>query len=101
MGTGALSLELKRPEREANHSPPSSLEVKECVELYLYSQIYLSDSYQGLFPRLQSARSVKITTLECGGLLPQCSLNIFMAWCLRTVFRLHIAATSPLFMSCV
>jgi hypothetical protein len=34
---GALSLGVKRPEREADHSPPSSAEVKECVELYLHS----------------------------------------------------------------
>jgi hypothetical protein len=34
---GALSLGVKRPEREANHSPPSSAEVKGCVELYLHS----------------------------------------------------------------
>jgi hypothetical protein len=27
----------KRPEREADHSPPSSAEVKECMELYLHS----------------------------------------------------------------
>jgi hypothetical protein len=32
----ALSLGVKRPEREADHSP-SSTEVKECVELYLHS----------------------------------------------------------------
>jgi hypothetical protein len=31
----ALSLGVKRPGREADHSPPSSAEVKECVELYL------------------------------------------------------------------
>jgi hypothetical protein len=37
MGTRALSLEVKRPGREADHSPPSIAEVKECVELYLYS----------------------------------------------------------------
>jgi hypothetical protein len=35
---GALPLGVKRPEREADHSPPSSAEVKECVELYLHSQ---------------------------------------------------------------
>jgi hypothetical protein len=35
--TGDLSLEVKRPGREADHSPPSSAEVKECVELYLHS----------------------------------------------------------------
>jgi hypothetical protein len=34
---GALSLEIKQPRREADHSPPSSTEVKECVELYLHS----------------------------------------------------------------
>jgi hypothetical protein len=37
MGTGALSLGVKRLGREADHSPPSSAEVKECVELYLHS----------------------------------------------------------------
>jgi hypothetical protein len=34
---GALSLGVKRPGREADHSPPSSAEAKECVELYLHS----------------------------------------------------------------
>jgi hypothetical protein len=33
----SLSLGIKRPGREADHSPPSSAEVKECVELYLHS----------------------------------------------------------------
>jgi hypothetical protein len=31
---GTLSLGVKRPGREADHSPPSSVEVKEWVELY-------------------------------------------------------------------
>jgi hypothetical protein len=34
---GTLSLGVKRPGREADHSPPFSAMVKECVELYLYS----------------------------------------------------------------
>jgi hypothetical protein len=38
---GALSLGVKRPGREADHSPPSTAEVKECVELYLHSPIRL------------------------------------------------------------
>jgi hypothetical protein len=38
---GALSLGLRRPGREAVHSPPSSAEVKECVGLYLHSPIRL------------------------------------------------------------
>jgi hypothetical protein len=32
----ALSLGVKRPGREADHSPPSSAEVKEWVELYIH-----------------------------------------------------------------
>ena len=35
--TGSLSLGVKRPGRGVNHQPPSSAEVKERVELYLYS----------------------------------------------------------------
>jgi hypothetical protein len=38
---GALSLRVKRSGLEADHSPPSSDEVKECVELYLHSPIRL------------------------------------------------------------
>jgi hypothetical protein len=34
---GALSLEVKQPGGEADHSPPSSTEVKEWVELYFHS----------------------------------------------------------------
>jgi hypothetical protein len=32
----ALFLGVERPGSEADHSPPSSADVKECVELYLY-----------------------------------------------------------------
>jgi hypothetical protein len=38
---GVPSLGVKRSGREANHSSPSSAEVKECVELYLHSPILL------------------------------------------------------------
>jgi hypothetical protein len=34
---GALSQGLKVPGRDADHSSPSSAEVKECAELYLHS----------------------------------------------------------------
>jgi hypothetical protein len=34
---GALSLGVKWPEREVYHLPPSSVEFKECMELYLHS----------------------------------------------------------------
>ena len=36
MGTGSF-LRVKRPERGVDHQPPSSAEVKEKVELYLFS----------------------------------------------------------------
>jgi hypothetical protein len=38
---GALSLGVKWPGHEDDHTPPSRAEVKECVELYLYSPIRL------------------------------------------------------------
>jgi hypothetical protein len=37
MGTRGSSLGVKRPGREADHSPPPSAEVKEYVELYIRS----------------------------------------------------------------
>jgi hypothetical protein len=38
---GALFLGVKRPGREADHSPPSSAEVNECAELYFHTPIRL------------------------------------------------------------
>jgi hypothetical protein len=37
MGTRGSFPGVKRSGRKADHSPPSSAEVKECVELYLHS----------------------------------------------------------------
>jgi hypothetical protein len=34
---GALSLGVKRPRRETDHSLPTSAEVKECVDLHLHT----------------------------------------------------------------
>jgi hypothetical protein len=41
IGTRGSFSVVKRPWREADHSTLSSAEVKECVELYLYSPIRL------------------------------------------------------------
>jgi hypothetical protein len=41
MGARGFFLVVKRRRREADHSPPSSAEVTECVELYLHSPIRL------------------------------------------------------------
>jgi hypothetical protein len=38
---GALSPGVKQPGRKADHSPPSSAEVKECMELYFHLQYTL------------------------------------------------------------
>jgi len=38
---GALSLGVKRPGREAEHSSPSSADFEQCVELHLHSPIRL------------------------------------------------------------
>jgi hypothetical protein len=37
MGTGGCFLGIKRPGHEADHSPPYSAKVKECVELCIHS----------------------------------------------------------------
>jgi hypothetical protein len=34
---GLFRLGVKRPGRESDHSPPSSAEVKECVDIYFHS----------------------------------------------------------------
>jgi hypothetical protein len=41
MGTSGFFPGVKGPGREANSSPPSSVEVNECMELYLHSPIRL------------------------------------------------------------
>jgi hypothetical protein len=38
---GDVSLEVKWPGHEADHSPPPSAEVKECLELYCHSPVHL------------------------------------------------------------
>jgi hypothetical protein len=47
VGIRALSLGVKLPGHEADHSPPSSAEVKECVELFFNSPIRLHDVVAG------------------------------------------------------
>jgi hypothetical protein len=42
MGTGGLSLKVKRPGREANHSPPSGAEVKNDSPIPLLSHLFMA-----------------------------------------------------------
>jgi hypothetical protein len=47
VGTGSLIPGKKRSVHNINHSPPSSAEVKQTVELYLYSRSGLYGKLQG------------------------------------------------------
>jgi hypothetical protein len=46
MGTGSFPV-VKRPWRGVDHPPPSSAEVKERIELYLYSPLDLHGLFYG------------------------------------------------------
>jgi len=41
-------LPIKRPKRGVDHKPPSSVEVKESVELYLYSPLWAFMAYSSV-----------------------------------------------------
>jgi hypothetical protein len=60
---GALSLGVKWPGREANHSPPSSAEVKECVELYVHSPN--TPSWRGIQLKKAQGQLYLISSLPC------------------------------------
>jgi len=47
MGTGFLSPGVKRTEHSVDQPPPSRAEVKEQVELYIYSPFGLHDLFWG------------------------------------------------------
>jgi hypothetical protein len=58
---GALSLGVKRPVREADPSPPSSAEVKECVKLYLHSSN--TPSWRGAYLSTRTTLSLPLHSL--------------------------------------
>jgi hypothetical protein len=60
--TGGLSLGVNRPGRQAHHSPASSAEVKECVELYLHSPN--TSSWHGAY--LSTGTTLPITHTQTG-----------------------------------
>jgi hypothetical protein len=108
---GALSLGVKRPGREADHSPPSSAEVKECVVLYLHSlntrswlgtQLKHRDSFistLGTRPLSQNLdiRHHNVTFLKVKVKLSLClSKYHSMKMCLGVEVQLHAFLTSEL-----
>jgi hypothetical protein len=76
--TKGLSLWVKSPGREADHSPPSSAEVKECVELYFHS--HYTPSWRGA--QLQKINHRNLTTY----LLTYLLTYSLTSWC-RILFE--------------
>jgi hypothetical protein len=66
---GALSLGVKPPGREADHSLPSGAEVKERVELYLHSPNTLPWRGAQLKHRENFTFTFTFTRIESNGLL--------------------------------
>jgi hypothetical protein len=61
---GTLSLGIKRPGHEAGHSPPPSVDVKECVELYFHSPIHLHGVVISLKKNHRDNFSLPFTLIE-------------------------------------
>jgi hypothetical protein len=74
---GALSLEVKRPGSEADHSPLPSDEVKECVELYLHSTNKYS--WRGALFQIRTTLNFryKLTVRHCGRVCNFAIQNMF------------------------
>jgi hypothetical protein len=69
MGTRVCSLWIKRPRPEADNSPPSSAEVRECLELYRHS------------PNMPSWRGAQLMHRETTLLLPSpLNVSVLTAW---------------------
>jgi hypothetical protein len=63
MGTGSFP-EVKRPGRGVDHPPPSSAEVKERVELYLYCPSELSWTVLGRNLPLLNYATAQVTKIK-------------------------------------
>jgi hypothetical protein len=59
---GALSMGVKWLGHEANHSPPSSAKVKECVELYLHS--HNTPSWHGALLKKSTGKTLPVPYLD-------------------------------------
>jgi hypothetical protein len=70
---GALSLGIKRPGREADHSHLSSAEVKECVKLYLHSP----NTYSWRGAWLSTGTTLPFLTFKMYAIKIGCSCSTF------------------------
>jgi hypothetical protein len=80
---GSLFLGVKRPGREADHSPPSSAKVKEWVELYLHSPI----RHVTLRPRNASLNGAKIWYTDGK------KFGLYAGWATNSNFSFRIVST--------
>jgi hypothetical protein len=74
---GVLSVGVKRPEREADHSPPSSAEVKECMELYFQSPN--TPSWRGAQLKEQQRDNFTFTLHRVGFIFGRSESKLFSA----------------------
>jgi hypothetical protein len=86
----ALSLGVKRPGRKADHSPPSSAEVKERVELYLHSPN--APSWRGA--QLKAQRQLYLYLFACYHSVQYLLSSRLISKNLKT--KIHETVISPL-----
>jgi hypothetical protein len=73
---GLLSSGVKRPGREADHSPPASAEVKANVDLYIHSPIRLHGTVLYLLPSLNvQHRYVECLMTDEGNITTICDVS--------------------------
>jgi hypothetical protein len=83
---GALSLGVKWPGREADHSPPSSAEVKEWVELCFHSSNTLSWRSVQL-KNAQRQFYIYLSLSVCMFRLRSCWTDFCYIWCRRSELK--------------
>jgi hypothetical protein len=82
---GALSLGVMRPGREADHSPSSYAELKECVELCIHSTI----SFHGVVSSLRKKHGDNFTFAFRPGLCGEALGSTPCAVVLSTLLSVH------------
>jgi hypothetical protein len=93
----ALSLGVKRPGRETDHSPPSSAEVKEWVELYLHSPVRLNGVVLQTVPRVKLHGAIPPLPYTSSWHRAWLNTEVFMAWYLvkyRGIFTFSLYVSS-------
>jgi hypothetical protein len=101
--SGALSLGVKRPGHEADHSPPYSTEIKEWVELYLRSPLHLHGVVLSSKMNRDNFTCTFINSMESPSWEP-CSHSDsqevpFLLWKPEIHYRVHISSPQALILN--